>query len=435
MKGFIKLLTAILTSYIFSVLVGCTKENYYFIDAPNDKDEDTYTIMLYGTGGGDLDPEMMINLNEAIIEGVNDRVQFTGQVKFSKEWQQENPEVRGTLRFSLKDVVDGQIVPAEVLSQSLPMYEPETLADFITWSKQAAPADQYILVLWNHGDGWRPKYDKPKTRAICVDDNVEGKLAMSLGELVEGIKLSNTHFKMIYYDACLMAVIENYAGLADLTDYILGSSHSTPAIGGDYSSLIYNLKHSVNFEETITTYCNDVIRHWELDWDNHDIGLFKMSYMDDVLKGAAILSEILTEIIEIDPATEQYDPDLLESIEYAFYDCYRYNSLYPYFDLGQFGESVANCVRHEKYTPILIRAASMLSRALARSFVCSCKTSYVPAKNLTIGVTILEKQEWQDLGYEGVYETLDFDRYTKWGKWLKINPINIYIDSDSSDWE
>lgn len=402
---------------------GCSEENYYIVKPTTEPDTDTYTIMLYGTGGGNLDPELLLNLNEAIAEGVNDRVQFTAQVKFSKAWQEEHPSFAGTLRCSLADVADGEIVPAEVLSASLPFYDPQTLADFITWSKASAPADQYILVLWNHGDGWRPKYDRPKGRAICFDDHLEGMPGMSLDELIEGVKRSDTHFKMVYYDACLMALIENYAALAEVADYALGSSHSTPAIGGDYAALLWNLKQSTDFEAAISTYCDDVVRHWELLYDAYSISLHDLSYMDEVLSATALLSETLREIMEHDPDSAEYDPEMLEAIDYALFDCYRYNDNYPYFDLSHWAEALAINSTGEHYPPRFIRAASNLSRALAQSLVHGSQTSWVEAVNLSLGVTIVGRDQWQSLGYEGVYDALRFDRLTQWGAWMKCSPL------------
>lgn len=403
------------------LFVGCTEKNYYLIEDSTDKD--TYTIMLYGCGGGNLDPAMDLNLQEAIAEGVNERVQFTGQIKYSKEYQEANPDLQGTLRFTLRDAAEGDIVPAEVFSETLPLYDPQTLADFITWSKQTAPADQYILVLWNHGNGWMPQSDGVKSRAVCFDDNFEGMPALSLDELIEAIKLSDTHFKTIYYDACLMAVLENYAALPEVADYVLGASHPTPGIGGDYSSLIYNLTNSTNFEEAMTDYCNDVVRHWEASNEAYDLGLFDLSQMEDVLKGVSLLGETLAEVVQLQSGDEYFDSYMIAAVEYSFFTCYRYQSSSPFYDVGNLAELLAYRVSHIHYTPLFIRAASTLSRALSRGFVCHCTTSALSSKHVTIGVTMLHKKDWELNGYEGVYQGLAFDRQTQWSEWLKSNDM------------
>lgn len=412
---------ATLIATIVVLLSGCTEKNYYLMEP--EQDTDTYTIMLYGCGGGNLDPSMQVNLQEAIAEGVNERVQFTGQIKYSKEYQAEHPELRGTLRFSLRDAEDEKVVPAEVLSETLPLYDPETLADYIRWSKQTAPADQYILVLWNHGNGWTPYQDGEKSRAVCFDDNLEGMPPLSLDELVEAVKLSETHLKMIYYDACQMALLENYAGLTEVTDYVLGASHNTPGIGGDYSSLIYNLTQSVNFEEAMAIYCNDVIRHWEASNEAYDLGLFDLSHMDDVLDGVSLLGKTLDDILQIAPGSENYDPYTMAAIDFSIYKCYRFSTSTPYYDVGNLAELLAYRVANESHTPRFIRAASTLSRALSRAFVCHYYTSQLNSRHLTIGVTMLHKKDWAEQGYEGVYEQLTFDRKTKWSNWLKRNEM------------
>src|ERR671910_1116136 len=33
---------------------------------------------------------------------------------------------------------------------------PQSVIDFVRWAAQAAPAERYALVLWNHGSGWQP---------------------------------------------------------------------------------------------------------------------------------------------------------------------------------------------------------------------------------------------------------------------------------------
>lgn len=420
MKRVNLLLSAFLIGCLW-LFAGCVEKNYYLIDDMTDRD--TYTIMLYGCGGGNLDDMMRLNLQEAIDEGVSERVQFTGQIKYSKEYQKEHPELKGTLRFSLGDTSEGKIVPSEVFSETLPLYDPQTLTDFICWSKQVAPADQYILVLWNHGNGWKPKSDGVKSRAVCFDDNLEGMPALALDDMVEAIKLSDTHFKMIYYDACQMAILENYAALPEVADYALGASHNTPGIGGDYSSLIYNLTHSTDFEEAMTDYCNDVIRHWEVSQEAFDLGLFDLSYMDDVLNGVSQLSQALNEIVQLKSGDEHFNPYTLAAVEYSLYICYRYDPESPFYDVGNLAEFLAYRVLDTHYMPIFIRAASTISRGLSHAFVCHCKTSALDSKHITIGVTLLHKKDWEQLGYEGTYQQLAFDRQTQWSEWLKINEM------------
>ena len=142
-----------------------------------------YTLMLYGCGGGNLDLAMASNLDQALLAGTNDKVKMTCQVKFSADFQND-PDLKGTRRFILEDKnKDGDVDEETVLDVSLPLYDPANLAEFIQWSKERCPAQNYILILWNHGGGWSPIDDQPKTKGVIYDDNLN-QVGLSLDDLI-----------------------------------------------------------------------------------------------------------------------------------------------------------------------------------------------------------------------------------------------------------
>ena len=63
-----------------------------------------------------------------------------------------------------------------------------------------------------------PKYDAPVGRAV-VHDDIFDKAALTLEDLVKGIKDSGTKMKIIYYDACLMGMLEIMSGITECADY------------------------------------------------------------------------------------------------------------------------------------------------------------------------------------------------------------------------
>ncbi len=95
------------------------------------------------------------------------------------------------------------------------MGSPQTLNDFITWGQQYAPAEHYMVDLWDHGSGWDPYYDetrtkshgKPRTgsRAICFDDTFNDWIRDT--ELPAALTAS-ANIDIIATDACLMAMAE-----------------------------------------------------------------------------------------------------------------------------------------------------------------------------------------------------------------------------------
>ena len=97
------------------------------------------------------------------------------------------------------------------------MANPNTLTDMAKWTFDTYPAERHLILLSNHGGGWR---------GICWDDNSEGDnldladLKTSLSELKSyyGRKLD-----ILATEACLVGMVEFVYPIKDCTDYFIGS--------------------------------------------------------------------------------------------------------------------------------------------------------------------------------------------------------------------
>ena len=425
--------------FFVTLLASCVEKDYYITETPEEtKDESTYTIMLYGCGGGNLDLPMVTNIREALLAGSTDRVKFTGQIKFSAKYQ-EYEETAGTQRFIVGSTPEKWYKPVEVLDSKLELHDPQNLTDFINWSKEQCPADEYILLLWNHGSGWVPKHDEPANRAV-VHDDIFDKKGLSLDGLVKGIKDSGTKMKMVYYDACLMGMVEIMAGLTECTEYVMSASHLTPGIGGDYNSLMHHLNNSTNFEEAMKEYCYETVSHWNVEGCPYDLTLANLSKMDQLLGEIKVFSGYLKEILLVTKYNE--DPENMTVDEWFIYmmyktalnSCYHYDdTAYPYFDLQHFAENLAHCNRFNSYTAKMVDIASRLKRALKDVIVCKQLSNCLAGKlDLSLSVTIVDNQSWETMGYDGVYNALKFDQVTNWGDWLSVNPLKPTGNPDPS---
>lgn len=444
-----------------STLFSACIEKEYITIAPEEEpqDQSSYTVMMYGCGGGNLDRSMVLNIQEALLAGSSERVKFTGQVKFSDRFQQTEV-LSGTQRFIVGSTPERWYTPVEVLDTELPLYDPENLADFIRWSKEQCPADEYILMLWNHGGAWLPEDDVPSHRAIIYDDVLD-KEGLTLEDLVAGVKASDTHLKMIYFDACLMGMAEVLVGVSECADYALGASHVTPGLGGDYNSLLYHLKHSTNFEQAMAAYCRETVSHWSVSDMPLDLKLVDLREMDHLLSEIKVFAGYLEEAarVSVEYLAAHDGQLLLEDsdefmIAYSLFravdSCYHYDSdvdkngyaAYPYYDLLSLAEVLANKMVHS-YTARYVDIASRLNRAFSKTIVCQEVTSLLNGKPVTMGVSIVDATVWRDYKYDTAYPTLAFEKKTNWGKWLSINPFtpvnnpnpNTLVMDDSGDEE
>ena len=392
-----------------------------------------YTLMLYGCGGGNLDLAMASNLDQALLAGTNDKVKMTCQVKFSADFQND-PDLKGTRRFILEDKnKDGDVDEETVLDVSLPLYDPANLAEFIQWSKERCPAQNYILILWNHGGGWSPIDDQPKTKGVIYDDNLN-QVGLSLDDLITGVKQSDTHLKMLYYDACLMGMLENYSSLTEIADYAMGSAHSIPGVGGNYASLIENLTEQDEFEPAIKQYIHEVVSLWGTTYYNAvDLALANLSSWPKLMDAIKLFTDELVNTYEEDQ--DKYDA--------ATNACYRFQPGAYFFDAIDYMRKLA----FYSMNPNLISYTAQAQRALDDIFVYQELTGALASEGLSIslGVTLIENGRWvmgdklklnwdgsvtdmndQNIGSWGstgdkTYGNLAFDKATGWSRWLKMN--------------
>ena len=107
---------------------------------------------------------------------------------------------------------------------------PQRLSDFMAWTTTVAPAQQYALILWDHGDGLRgSNFDD--------SDRVRGDY-LSVPELMQALSDPRTpHLELLAFDACSMAMIEVADATAPFADYFVASQEWVSGDGYDYTTL------------------------------------------------------------------------------------------------------------------------------------------------------------------------------------------------------
>ncbi len=107
------------------------------------------------------------------------------------------------------------------------MGDTATLSNFLRFAVSAAPADRYILILWDHGGG--PVY------GVCNDENYQDD-SLSLSELRNGLKngLGGTQLDIIAFDCCLMNCIDLCYDMVGIADYSVVSQELVSGTGLNY---------------------------------------------------------------------------------------------------------------------------------------------------------------------------------------------------------
>ena len=114
------------------------------------------------------------------------------------------------------------------------MANPETLQNFLSWGVDTYPAEHYVVVIWDHGGGWK----------YIIRDDTSGT-RMSIEGLADAMNSVAVHLKrkfdIVIFDACLMALIEVADQLTLSTDFVVASVHSVPLEGFPYNLMFQRL--------------------------------------------------------------------------------------------------------------------------------------------------------------------------------------------------
>lgn len=111
---------------------------------------------------------------------------------------------------------------------------PEVLYEFLRWGLRRYPARRRLVVVWNHGAGFRTA-----RRDIAFDDYGS---SLDMTELQRALRRaglgSRNKLAILGFDACLMSMLEIVYQLRNETEFIVGSQQTEPGDGWPYDQVL-----------------------------------------------------------------------------------------------------------------------------------------------------------------------------------------------------
>lgn len=191
----------------------------------------TTTLMIYMVGS-DLEPKAgagTADLQEIADSGIdlacNQVVVCAGG---APHWHNEQVDSES---INILQLQEGGFTTVST-RESGSMGDSAQLLSFLNYCWENYPADQFALVLWDHGNGPVMGYGKDilyQNDALLL---TEMKLALAASPFADENKLM-----WVGFDACLMASAELSCLLADHARYLVASQEIEPAFGWNYSFL------------------------------------------------------------------------------------------------------------------------------------------------------------------------------------------------------
>jgi tetratricopeptide (TPR) repeat protein len=111
--------------------------------------------------------------------------------------------------------------------------DPKSLTEFLVTAMKNFPAENYALVISDHGDGWK---------GAIVDETSFGWMKLpQMREAIENAeKITGKQLAILAFDACLMAAGEVAYELKDTAKYLVASQEAEGAEGFPYVPLLTN---------------------------------------------------------------------------------------------------------------------------------------------------------------------------------------------------
>ena len=461
------------TKYIYTIvalalfalaMVACEEEQVkgptVEVQIPEEepKEQTTYTIMYYASGGGAADALAGRGLDLAIEMSIDyfqrrpfkRNVKFTACVKWSKDYDGKYTDGEGNTYRLYLDNEHTEFDFEQVGDNNYAINEPENIADFIKWSKEVAPSDKYIIVFSGHGNGWHPEVGIndaiESTRGILRDTDT-GRY-ISCAELDAALAMADTNFRMIFLGSCLMNTIEYVTALAQYSDYILASSHISIMFTTELNYLVLMLERELEddsdeaFIKGIYNYLNQdintTITNTDYVYESIDFILTDSRKVDAIVEATKEFTDAIIALYDENDAigeeafVAKYGGSIAD-MEQKMAESYFFLGQYMNdkeineteylrqsftYDLADVASKAASALNNED----LKRMAETIHKTSMEAQSVSYATITVNKSKLHHSVTFTNAEKWAERNYDDSgYEDGLFDQRTGWSRLLKRN--------------
>ena len=296
---------------IFFLLILSVSLTGCFLFPPIDETAE-WTVMVYLDADNNLESAGIDDINEMEMVGstseVNivvqvDRVPYSVLASSNQGYADDtsNGNWTTTRRYYITQDFDPILInsPLKIDLVELNMGDPQTLVDFASWAAINYPAKKYLLVIWNHGGGFR---SLNLAKDIAWDDTNGGD-KITMPELEDALSMISAqigkNIDLVGMDACLMAMTEVAYQIKDYADILVTSEESEPEGGWPYDTILSQLTSNPSLTPTqlATNIVDDYIFAYPTTYVTQSA--IDLSYMDTLAGqlsslALAIMSDSLT---------------------------------------------------------------------------------------------------------------------------------------------
>ena len=395
-----------------------------------------WTVMIYLNAKNNLEPAAFTNFNQMAEVGSTDKVNIL--VEFGRPKAHYTPVTQPegqwskTLRFRVGRGMQATEKQAVEDLGAVDMGKGEAVADFVKWAQDKYPAKRYLLVIWDHGEGWREvraralressdqKLDKVGIAGIVRSSSYDEDTQRSLynRDLQDSLrKIISKKLDVIGFDACLMAMIETGYAMRDVGQIMVASQELVPGNGWNYKLWLQGLVGKPEMSGTelgkalVSAYQQEYSGTQDTTLSATDLGV-----MMDLADAVSEVADGLVKDLK----------GLLPIVKKARSDCEKYAPGYPfpYIDLELFLAQAEHGHPDQQTQVSIRRARELLKKAVIANYAAPGRLGRYGSQGLSIYYPDSEAAFLKDPDHEGYRKTntifpVEFVQKYKWVEFME----------------
>lgn len=230
---------------------------------PEEIPERLWNILVYMAADNNLEASAIEDLCEMEMSNLDTgRVSVFVLLDRNEAYDTSNGDWAGTklLRLSTGKISENRFIQSEEIEckelglkpgteVELDMSSPYVLADTISYLHKRYPAENYGLIMWGHGTGWRN--DGLNQQNECSTGGYKGfafdetsHTYMTLRQFGNALKagLNGKKFDFVGFDTCFGAELEVMYEIRNYTKYAMGSEGLVMNSGWNYKSFLNSIQ-------------------------------------------------------------------------------------------------------------------------------------------------------------------------------------------------
>ncbi|MCG2725936.1 MAG: clostripain-related cysteine peptidase, partial [Elusimicrobia bacterium] len=130
-----------------------------------------WTIMVYVNAKNDLEKFGMKDINEMEMIGSSDKINVVVELGRMDGFDSSEGDWTGSKRYLIRKDGNTGAITSPVLADlgKVDMGDWKHLVDFGKWAKAKYPAKKYMLIVWNHGSGWKKSSKSLVDKGLSYD--------------------------------------------------------------------------------------------------------------------------------------------------------------------------------------------------------------------------------------------------------------------------